>query len=285
MLLALKLISLLIAASGGALALLGETRSKRRLTNLGKLSLLFLVWGLTSAAIVEVISSRTQSIDKEWSLTKEQPIHEVKFAFYYNSPMPVSAFARFLQEFRFVFGTYAQLENDGPLVRYLEFETDTSKTSDVEDAILLHTRNRENTVLARGRPGSLKYRTGLRDYVSSINKKWNSWDIETVGIEIGIPFYKLGLGDNIRTVGDLAKLTGLSVYIPSNLSPHEVDILILALFTSDGQIFLINVMSLESGRFNRGARDATISGVDLLDIIRDQFFERGGRASIGTIFQ
>jgi hypothetical protein len=285
----LKILTLLIAAAGGAIALFGEGRSGGKLTRLGKLSLLLIVVGVAAGTLVEIVTSWEQSLDRTWELTTRQPIYEIKVSFDYNKPMRVTEFADLLERFRFVFGTYAALESDGPLVRYLEFEVDRSVASDVEGAILLRTRTQKHEVLARSRAGNLKYRTGPRNYVSSIYKKWNSWDLETVGIDISIPFYKLGLAESVRTVGDLPKLNSLTVHVPADLTPRNVDGLSLVLVTADIRLLRLNVMSLgleEMETFGTDTHVANVSGADILKAAKDQFTKQMGRSSIGpTIFR
>jgi hypothetical protein len=199
----------------------------------------------------------------------------------------VESFSSLLEKSRFVFGTYAQLESDEALVRYLEFEIDRSQHSNVEHAIALHTRNRKSEILAKSTTANLYYRTEPRNYVASINKKWDSWKLETVGIEITIPFYKLGLPENIRTIEDLAKLSSLTVYLPASLSPQDIDELELAVFVSDGQLFYIDVRSLEFYKDDADAGTVTawISGNDILSELERQLTARGGRRPTETIFR
>jgi hypothetical protein len=87
----LKILTLLTAAAGGVIALFGETRSKHRLTRLGKFSLVLMATGLVAATAVEIADYKGKSLTKEWELTRHQPIYELKLIFHYNKPTSVES--------------------------------------------------------------------------------------------------------------------------------------------------------------------------------------------------
>ena len=238
MVLLVKLLALVATAMGAALSLFGDARRDGRLTATGKCAMGLVIAGLVTSVIIELLGVRSERISDEWALTLDQPIYQIHVSLNYDQPTPVADFANALDEISFVFGTYDTLEQGEPLVRRLRFHvTDVGRpTSDVEKQISLASSDGSGKLLALGRGSILSYRRGESSYVISADKKWDSWDLQTVGIDAWFPFQKLGLGDSIRTVRDLSKLTALSVYVPSHLQKDKIDEFSISFYTPDNQI-------------------------------------------------
>ena len=290
MILLVKLLAFVTAATGAALSLFGDARKQGRLTATGKCAMGLVIAGFATSVIIELLGIRAERISGEWDLTLDQPIYEVHVSLNYDQPTAVADFANALDDIRFVFGTYAELEQGEPVVRRLRFHvTDVGQpTDDVEKQISLASSDRAGRLLAVGSGSSLSYREGKSSYVISVDKKWDSWDLKTVGVDAWFPFEELGLGESIRTVRDLSKLTALSVYIPSLLQNDKIDEFSISFYTPDQQIFILDLMdfSFREAFREKDKRETTIPGFKLVTLMNERFSRRGGHSyAIGEVFR
>jgi len=268
----LKIISLCLAALGGALGLFGEPREHGKLRLRGWVALALLCLGVIINLATEILIARNSALVDDWEIATEQPIQDMMLEIRTSRPMPLSEFADFLQKIRFVFA----LESERPLVRYLEFAVKRGRSLDLEGAFFLRTLDPNGAFHAEGRPGSLYYERSPGIHSVSVDKVWDSWTLPAVGIRVTIPFYKLRLGDEVRTVGDLAKLTSLSIYLPKSFA--ERPFIHFVIFTSDAStLFSPNVASLEYRAYTSALSQATVSGADLFGSLKREFFHKGSR--------
>jgi len=287
-LLFLRILSLLVAAAGGAIALFGEPRSNGRLTPAGMLALGFVLGGFVASVVMEILTARRDSVSEAWAVTRDQALTQLMFAWYHERPMSVREFAEILRQVRVTIGTLAEREGEGdhPVVRYLEFHVDDGKVDDLEQAIRLQTRSRARQVFATGFPSSLYYRDQPGWWTASVDKCWDSWNLETVGIETTIPYHKLALPTTLRRVGDLARITSVTVLLPAELNRNDVNRMNLSFLTSDYQLFTIDLKRLDYGLISGSTViEATIAGVDLLSAAKRQFERRGGRQGAAAVFE
>lgn len=288
MLLWLRVLLPLVAAAGGAIALFGEPRSNGRLTPAGMLALGFVAGGFIASVVLEILTARRDSLSDAWAVTRDQALTEVRFAWHHQRPMSVREFTDMLRHFTVTIGTLAEREGEGdhPVVRYLQFQVDAEKSDDLEQAIRLQARSRARQVFATGSPSCLYYRDQSYSWIASEDKCWNSWDLETVGVETSIPYHKLALPTTLRRVGDLARITSVTVRLPSQLNLGDVDRMDLSFLTSDYQLFSIDLKRLKYGLISgTTVLTSTIAGVDLLAAAKGEFERRGGWRGAAAVFE
>ena len=111
MIISFKILGLVIASVGAALALFGESRLEGRLTRLGKAAFLLVVAGLLSSATLELRQwhedKREQEIDRQWSATLNQTIVEMGLTFYFRQEIRASKLTQRWREAFVGFGSSA----------------------------------------------------------------------------------------------------------------------------------------------------------------------------------
>lgn len=153
----LKILGLVIASVGAALALFGESRAKGRLTRLGWAALLLVVAGLLTSATVELElwleDKRKEEIDRQWSATLNQTIVEMGLTFYFRQEIRPSKLTERWREAFVGFGSAA--------ARRRLYLREHSKEGNVEERIRLVVLDSDDRVVGMGARLDLKKRESL----------------------------------------------------------------------------------------------------------------------------
>jgi hypothetical protein len=158
MIITLKILGLVIASVGAALAIFGESRSKGRLTRLGKAALLLVVAGLLTSATLELRQwledKRKQEIDRQWSDTLNQTIMKMGLTFYFRQEIRPSKLIERWREAFVGFGSVA--------ARRRLFLREHSEEENAEKRIRLVVLDSDDRVVGIGDRLNLKKREFLQ---------------------------------------------------------------------------------------------------------------------------
>lgn len=154
----IKILSLVIASVGAAIALFGESRSNGRLTRLGKAALLLVVAGLLTSTSLELSQwleeKRKREIDHQWSDTLNQNIVKIGLTFYFRQEIRPSKLAESWREAFIGFGSAA--------ARRKVFLKEHSEEENAEDRIRLVVLDLDDRIVGIGNRLDLKKREFLQ---------------------------------------------------------------------------------------------------------------------------
>jgi len=158
MIITLKILGIVIASIGAAMALFGESRSKGRLTRLGKAALLLVVAGLLTSATLELRQwledKRNQELGRQWSDTLNQTIVEMGLTFYFRQEIRPSQLTERWCEAFVGFGSVA--------ARRRLFLREHSEEENAEERIRLVVLDSDDRVVGIGNRLELKKREFLQ---------------------------------------------------------------------------------------------------------------------------
>lgn len=179
---------------------------------------------------------------------------------------------------RLTFKTYPVYEDKNPASRYLSIREHANLEygRHLEEAIGFACTSESGDILGEQSRVSLIYRDG-NSWCQSIDKTWNSYDLQAAGIELVFPFSKLQLSPEIQSFTDLAKIANLNILLPAQYDKENVYRFNLFLITANGG-FSLNLRDLEYARVSDKDKEyfeASLSGIELQKmIIKNQFITR-----------
>ena len=210
---------------------------------------------------------------------QNQIVTELELSLLILNPLPVKQFFHLVTGIRLTFETTPVHKDENPAFRYLSIRerANLENGGDLEDAITFSCTSRSGSILGEERRNTLIYRDG-DSWCQSVDKVWNSYDLQAAGIEVFFPFTKLQLAPEIQTFTDLSKIINFNIHLPAQWDKGNVYRFNLFLITaSEG--FSLNLRDLEFTHANDKDPEyyeVSLSGLDFQKtIIENQYIYRG----------
>ena len=206
---------------------------------------------------------------------QNQIIIELELSLLFLNPLSVKQLFNLVTGIRLTFKTYPVHADENPAFRYLSVRerANLENGRDLEEAIAFACTSESGSILGEQSSVSLVYRDG-NSWCQSIDKVWNSRDLQTAGIELIFPFNKLQLSPEIQTFTDLAKIAHFNILLPTQWDKGNVYRFNLFLITAKGG-FSLDLRDLEYAHVIENDIEyfeASLSGIDFQKmIIKNQF--------------
>jgi hypothetical protein len=209
---------------------------------------------------------------------QNQIITELELSLLLLNPITVKQLFNLITGIKLTFRTHPIFENENPALRYLSIweRANLENSRDLEAAIVFSCTSQSGNILGEHGKVSLIYRDA-NSWCQSIDKAWNSHDLQAAGIELIFPFDKLQLSPEIHTFTDLSKIANFNILLPAQWDKGNVYRFNLFLITPNGG-FSLDLRDLEYAQVSDNDKEyfeANLSGIDLQKkIIKNQFINR-----------
>ncbi len=121
-------------------------------------------------------------------------------------------------------------------------------------------------------------------YSSSSKHDWSNPNSLTCGIDASIVWSNLKLGERVRNIADIGRISGVSVRLPESTDLERLDRFSFSIITGDNQVFIFPFHL-----FRKEVQDkqyvADVSGYDLMQFTKRKFYKRGGRSAIPIVLR
>ena len=121
-------------------------------------------------------------------------------------------------------------------------------------------------------------------YSSSSKHDWSNPNSLTCGIDASIAWNNLKLGDSVRNMADIGRISGISVRLPESTDLEKLDRFSFSIITGDNQVFIFP-FHLFRKEFHDKQYVIDVSGYDLMQFAKREFYKRGGRSPIPIILR